>query len=128
MNDFIKQVKQTALSQMKNQYQNLQNSQAAAVEAKFNEKKADLDLQSRQLDEALSKFISEIQTDLNARIEKEREKVNMEIAEKRQEVADKKAKNAEDARTAAEKEVSEITYKETAELLKEIEKLEKELA
>ena len=128
MNDFIKQVKQTALSQMKNQYQNLQNSQAAAVEAKFNEKKADLDLQSRQLDEALSKFISEIQTDLNARIEKEREKVNIEIAEKRQEVADKKAKNAEDARTAAEKEVSEITYKETAELLKEIEKLEKELA
>ena len=128
MNDFIKQVKQTALSQMKNQYQNLQNSQAAAVEAKFNEKKADLDLQSRQLDEALSKFISEIQTDLNSRIEKEREKVNIEIAEKRQEVADKKAKNAEDARTAAEKEVSEITYKETAELLKEIEKLEKELA
>lgn len=128
MNDFVRQIKQNALAQMKNQYQNLQNSTTAVVNAKFNEKRISLDEEGKKLDEALSQFIAEKQAELNAKIEKERQEVNAKIAEKRQEVTDKKAKNEQLAMQEAEDEACAEFFKETAELLKEIEKLEKELA
>lgn len=128
MNDFIKQMKQSYLAQLKNQYQILQNSKQAKVSEKYAAKKATSDVRARELDEALSRFIAESQAALNARIEQEKAKTNDEIALKRQEVADKKANIDEMVKKEAESEVEAELFAQSAEILQEIEKTEKELA
>lgn len=127
MNDFIRQIKQNALAQMKTQYQNLQESKDTLVAVKCAEKKAAIDEESRELDEALAQYIAEKQTELNNRIKQAKAEANADIAEKREEVEEKKLRNEETAKEAAELEAEAELIKQTTELLAEIKKLEKEL-
>ena len=117
MIDTIKAIKEGYLNTLKEKKAELESKKVALVEQKYAEKKIAIDAENQILDDTLAQAISQKQA-----------KLNEEVAELRQEVADKKAEKAAKAQAEAEAEAEkEINYS-FKEFDEEIAKLEKELA
>lgn len=95
MQDILREIKEKYLENLKAKKVEVENQQTSLAAQKYAEKKAGVDEESRQLDEKLAAFIQEKQV-----------KLNEEINQKRQEVADKKVSLETFARSAAEAEAS----------------------
>lgn len=117
MQSIIKEIKQKYLDELKAKKAELETKKATIFAQKFAEKKASIDAENQELDKALAAFIAEKQ-----------QKLNDEIAQKRQEVADKKASSETLARSAAEAEAEAEVAHAIKEFDGEISAIEKELA
>lgn len=117
MQEILKNIKQAYLEQLKNKKAEIENQKLELIEKRYNEKKQNLDSEAQALDEALALFIQQKQ-----------EKLNEEIAAKRQEVADKKANIESTAHITAETEIeAELSHTMQA-FEREIALIEKELS
>nr|DAU13433.1 MAG TPA: hypothetical protein [Caudoviricetes sp.] len=116
MQDILKQLKQNYLEQLKTKKTEVENQKAELAAQRYAEKKQNLDAEAQALDDALALFIQQKQ-----------QRLNEEIAQKRQEVADKKANIETTARSTAEAEIeAEVSHAIQA-FEKEIALIEKEL-
>ena len=93
MQDIIKQIKQEYIDKLKAKKAEYESRKATIVAQKFAEKKAAIAVENEQLDRALADYIQQKQAAFDK-----------EIAEKRQEVANKKAESELCAKVNAETE------------------------
>lgn len=117
MQSIIKEIKQKYLDELKAKKAEYETKKVSIAAQKFAEKKANIDSENQELDKALAAFIAEKQ-----------QKLNDEIAQKRQEVADKKANSESLARSTAEAEAEAEVSHAIKEFDIEIAAIEKELA
>lgn len=116
MQEVLKQIKLDYLAKLKEKKEEIDQQKQAMIEERFTEKKQALEIETQALDEALALFIQQRQ-----------EKLNEEIAAKRQEVADKKANIEVNARSMAETEVEADVAHTLQAFDREISLTEKEL-
>lgn len=116
MQEVLKQIKLDYLAKLKEKKNEIEQQREVMIEQRFAEKKQSLETETQALDEALALFVQQRQ-----------EKLNEEIASKRQEVADKKANIEVNARAMAEAEVEASVAQSLQAFDREINSLEKEL-
>lgn len=117
MNEIIKQIKLSALEQLKAQRTEVANKKDILSAQKYADKKANIDVETAKLDEALDLAIKQKQA-----------KLNEEIEILRKEVADKKANYDITAKAEAEAEAEAEVAHSLRDFDTEISKLENELA
>lgn len=116
MQESLKNVKQIYLAQLKAKVEEIKAKKQALIEEKFATKKEQVKIECEKLDKALASYIEQKQS-----------KFDDEIAQKRQEVANKKTALELNAKSDAEREAEAEVYLQLQEFESEIRAIEKEL-
>lgn len=116
MNDTIKEIKKKMLSSLKNQKAEIEAKKTQKVAEKYALKRQKVDEENTKLDKAYEEFKNELLANYNK-----------QIAEKAEEVKNKKIQSIQEAKLAAQIEVDAELKAEMDEFDVEIEKLEKEI-